>query len=249
MVVLAALGGIVFLAVSLAGGARLLLIALRTRALPEAVLGASLFFMGGLGAPLALVSKALTSLPEAVRLASYVAHGVILTAGMGGIALFTWRTFRARERWAGLVTLAITLSLGLCWAFGLLVEGADAALADRALAIHVFSVLTLTPLAWAAWESLRYARLLRRRSALGLADAVVANRILLWGVAMGVGALLCAATAFDRLLGADIVASPAGLGCIGILALFGAGSLGLAFLPPRAYTAWILRRRAPRVAP
>lgn len=244
MVVLAASGGGAFLLVSLLGGARLLRIALRTRALPEAVLGASLFFMGGLGAPLGLIAKAATSLPEAVRLACYLGHAAILCAGLGGIALFTWRVFRPHDAWAGWLTLAITSSLAGCWVLGLALEGVSAALADEALGIHVFSALTLAPLGWAAWESGRYARRLRRRVVLGLGDVVVANRILLWGVAIGVGAALSTATAFDRLLGADLVASPVGLGSIGVLALAGAGSLWLAFLPPRPYTAWVMRRSA-----
>jgi hypothetical protein len=244
MVVVAALGGAAFLIVSLLGGARLLGIARRTRGLPEVVLGSSLFFMGGLGAPLALLAKAATFLPEPLRLACYVGHALVLTAGMGGLALFTWRVFRAGEAWARWLTLAITAALALCWLVSLAFEGGRAALADEASGIHVFSALTLVPLGWAAFESTRYALRLRRRVAVGLADPVVANRMLLWGVAIGVGSGLSAATAFDRLLGADLVASAVGLGSIGTLALVGAGALCLAFLPPRVYTAWVQRRAA-----
>ena len=47
MTILAALGGLSFLLVSIVGGARLLLLARRTRKLPEFVLGMGLFLLGG----------------------------------------------------------------------------------------------------------------------------------------------------------------------------------------------------------
>jgi len=40
----------------------------------------------------------------------------------------------------------------------------------------------VAPMAWLAVESFRYWRRLRRRERLGLADSVVANRFLLWGI-------------------------------------------------------------------
>ena len=45
----------------------------------------------------------------------------------------------------------------------------------------VLSVAFLATFAWTSSEALRYYGLMRRRFALGLADAVVVNRFLIWG--------------------------------------------------------------------
>ena len=52
MELLGAIGGVSFILASLVIGLRLLLLARRTRELPEFVIGLALFLMGGLGYPL-----------------------------------------------------------------------------------------------------------------------------------------------------------------------------------------------------
>ena len=101
--------------------------------------------------------------------------------------------------------------------------------------------------AWTGIESLRHYATYRRRLALGLADPVVVNRMLLWGL-MGLATvvvvvvdsvLLYAASELAREVGIPLVTSGGGL-LVGIL-------LTLAFFPPPRYLA-VVRRRAAATA-
>lgn len=97
----------------------------------------------------------------------------------------------------------------------------------------------LLVLAWTACEALRHAAALRRRLRLGLADPVVANRVQLWGGAMALSAGMAAFTTTGQVLGVDLMATTAGMAVISCLGVVAAGSIYLAFLPPRFYTAWV----------
>jgi hypothetical protein len=106
-------------------------------------------------------------------------------------------------------------------------------------------VLGLLALGWTSWEALRYGRQMRRRLALGLADPVVVDRLLLWGGGVGVATLMSLTTGIARLRGVDLQATLAGAAFVGISGVIAAGSIYLAFFPPAAYARWVARR-APR---
>ena len=98
--------------------------------------------------------------------------------------------------------------------------------------------------AWSGAESFaRYARL-RRQLALGLADPVVADRILLWAIAGFATVVLCAAIAACMLAGLAPLAHPLPLAAIAATALCSSLCWTLAFLPPAAYLARVRARRA-----
>ncbi len=92
-------------------------------------------------------------------------------------------------------------------------------------------------MAWAASESLRYYGLMKRREALALAEPLVTNRFLLWGIGALAGAT---ATVFSGTMIALGAAADSQL-LIGLrltTALCGATSaiaIWLAFFPPAAY--------------
>jgi hypothetical protein len=95
---------------------------------------------------------------------------------------------------------------------------------------------------WTTLESLGSYRRLRLQLRLGLTEAIVANRVLLWGLmtlAAGVAVILNAvAILLGTPLSPPIVAISSGLG------LLHAGFLFLAFNPPGWYRIWVERRHA-----
>ena len=81
-----------------------------------------------------------------------------------------------------------------------------------------------------------------RRRALGLAEAVVVNRFLLWAIA-GVGAFAGSAVmSAVSLTGATPWEDPVALLAVGLGGLIAAVCAGLAFLPPRSYRSWLEAR-------
>src|SRR5262249_10565518 len=103
------------------------------------------------------------------------------------------------------------------------------------------NLLTSAPMAvayfWTTLESLGYYRKLRLRLRIGLADAVVCNRMLLWGLmtlSAGTAVVLnLAAMRPGPFLSAPIVLVSS---CLGIVL---ASCLFLAFHPPGWYRGWL----------
>jgi hypothetical protein len=152
------------------------------------------------------------------------------------------------------LTLAGTVVLAGSWlGFGLQEE-----FAVRVLNGPFYWIGFLTregALAWMAVESLRYWRLLRRRLALGLSDALVTNRFALWGlwavIVFWMGAsdplarvwycwVTDTTTIWHPIVGRPIiVAVMAATSALGVGA---ATSLFLTFFPTASYRRWILSR-------
>lgn len=245
MELIGAIGGVSFIIVSLVIGLRLLLLAQRTRELPEFAIGLALFLMGGLGYPLVSVARLANGLPEGARIGLFLVATLFNVAGTVGICVFNRRVFRPREPWARWLTVAFACAL----AGTLALQGAApgfsaAALYSDGSGYHLFLTLQGVPIAWAAFESLRYHRLVARRAQLGLADPMVANRIYLWGIAMFAAFLINLFSSVLAFFGIDVAVSAAAALVIAPLGLVAAGCVWLAFLPPAAYT----RRFAARAA-
>jgi hypothetical protein len=246
MELLGAIGGMSFVLASLVIGLRLLLLARRTRELPEFAIGLALFLMGGLGYPLVSVARLATGVPEGPRIALFLVCIVFNVVGTLGVCVFNWRVFRPTQPWARSLTLAFSGALAFAFALQSVTPGlAPAALRNEGAGYHVFMALQGGPIAWAALESLRYQRLLKRRARLGLADLVVVNRILLWGAGMLSAFVISAVSSLLAFLGVDVATTPVGALVIAPLGLVAAGCVWLAFLPPAAYT----RRFSPRPSP
>jgi hypothetical protein len=110
-------------------------------------------------------------------------------------------------------------------------------------------------LVWMAVEAFRYRGLLKRRLRLGLADPLVANRFLLWGVWASIVALMGASDPLARvwyfaITGSATVWQPeVGRGIVVVvmaltsaLGLAAAASLFLTFFPTAAYRRWVASR-------
>lgn len=244
MTIIAAVGGALFLLSTIVGGLRLLWLARQTRELPEFVLGIGLFAMGGIGTPLMALARAPLGWGPGFSAACLFASCGILTLGMAGFALFTRRVFRPNARWAGCLAFALPGWMLAGMVLIALGDGFAAAARQPGTGYAFFQTGTAMILAWCAFESTRYAIALRRRVQLGLAEPVVANRILLWASAMVIATALSAGATLGQIAGINVMGSPEGLTFVGCFGTVAAGAIYLAFLPPKAYTGWVTARAA-----
>jgi len=218
---------------------------LRTRGLPELLL--SLMLMGATvtGYPLAI---GMTLIPASQNWVVHVAAEVAMSFGFSCLLLFTLNVFRANTLWARCLVglcLAMLVATAVGYSVNALsenplppVEMPGLALANSApVAIAYF---------WTTAESLSYYRKLKLQLRLGLTEAVVANRVLLWGLMT-----LAAGTA----LVFNMVALTAGyflsmpiVAVSSLLGLVHAGCLFFAFHPPGWYRVWVERRAAMEAA-
>ncbi len=184
----------------------------------------------------------------ALALALNAASHLAIEAAIIGLSLFTWRVFRPASHGARAFVVCVggvtgTLTL---W----LVSTSDSDQEASALALAVNATRAI-PMLWAFAECARYARLMRRRVALGLADPLVANRFVLWSIwtgALGFTALLLFAVrsraCWLLLHGVDPrVAMPAAIPVTGAIAgvavVSAAVAVWLAFFPPASYRRWV----------
>jgi hypothetical protein len=239
MQAIAALGGLSFIVASLVTGARLLLVAKRTRELPAAVLGFGLFLMGGLGYPMTLLAEFGTFLPDTARAGLVAANTLSGVVGLSLFAFFTARVFRG-ESTVARAAVWIVAAL-FCTSFGLRAMGqgfAPLALggAPQPL-LHV--VVTVVTLGWAGIESLLVHGQLRKRMRLGLSDPLLVNRMWLWAQGMLCAMLLTGISSTFALLGIPFNQTIPGILTIGIMGSVAAGSIWFAFFPPDTYMRWI----------
>ena len=99
---------------------------------------------------------------------------------------------------------------------------------------------------WSASESLGYHSRLRRQLALGIANPVVVNRFLLWGVSSAASVIGTGVNAWFAWSGPLSVLHPAALLASAVCG--GAGSIVmlLTFVPPARYVRFIESRHAAR---
>lgn len=241
-----------FVLASLAVSVRLLLLARRTRCRPElylglgvlgtAVLGYGVLIAGAIArGPDGMVTDALA--PRALQAAGQALHD----AGVSMVVLFVLTVFRPHEPWARWLAMALIASL---WVGQLGWEAQnrfrDGGRGDAFWWLR-YAVIWSYPL-WTMVESWRWYAIMRRRAGIGVADPVVANRFLLWGM----GALGTALATWTSSLPFLLAGSPAVLLAWTPLihvatALFGVATVAiyyLTFFPPRAYRRWIARAAA-----
>jgi len=245
MELVAAIGGLSFVLASLVVGLRLLLLARRTGELPELAIGLALFLMGGIGYPLTAIARLATPLPELARGGVFALAMLCGLVGMLGVCVFNQRVFRPGQPFARAVVAAVAcVEVGLLILQGVSPGILAGALHNEGMGLRLFTAMHAVPIAWAAYESLRYARMLSRRARLGLADPVIVDRMRLWAVSMLAALAINLASTAASFRGLDLASTTTGALLIAPLGLIAAGCTWLAFLPPAAY----LRRVAARFA-
>jgi hypothetical protein len=245
MELVAAFGGVAFILASLVVGLRILLLARRTRQLPELVIGLSLFLAGGIAYPLIVLARMATAWPDSLRVGLFALSMLLSGTGTLCACMFNQRVFRPDAGWAKALVFGLACVQAALMAYQCITPGiAAAALHNQGLGVRLFTAAHGVPLLWASIESFRYAAQLARRVKLGLADPVIADRVRLWGISMAASLVINVAATIAALRGIDFAATTLGAAVIAPLGLIAAGSIFLAFLPPQAY----LRRVAARAA-
>jgi hypothetical protein len=223
-------------------GVRLLLRARKTRGVPELLIGLAYVTAPATGYPLVVISPLLPS--RALALPLHLVGETLLVFGCCCALFFTVRVFRPGQAWAlwcaalGSLVLAVA-GIGVISAFATYSERADSAAHSRIATAAMVFVLGLS-YGWTALEGLRYHRMMRKRMELGLADAVVTNRFLLWAVSGFVSLTWDSVSAGCLVAGVDLRNG---------LALFSTSAGGLVntillvliFMPPAAYLRWVTR--------
>jgi hypothetical protein len=227
------LAGISYVAV----GIYLLQTAAREGGGPSSVLGWSLLFNG--------VSFGLSEFPFVTGVEEFsvpftFASRISAAVCCVLIAVFTWRVFRSRSRWAG---IAVGLDAAVI-AAGLVIsawEGDWEGYSPIAYKGFWFEwVGSVAPFVWLASESIREYWVSRRRIGLGLIDPVVSNRFFL----IGLYAALASITypiyipmyIIYELHGVWLGSLDVGVGLVEAISL---GALWLSFSTPRFYRRWI----------
>lgn len=175
------IGMAAFILASLLVGARLLLMARRTRQLPELAIGLAFFLAGGLGYVCNfLSSQKADALGDA---AGWVgALGLLsINVGVGGLWIFTWRVFHRESVAARTVVYVALAALAASFVGHYASNGLGPRSFEGGWFWLGFPVRSLG-FGWTGFEALRYYGLMRRRARLGLADAQVTHRILMWGL-------------------------------------------------------------------
>src|SRR5262245_26634874 len=162
-------------------GIRMMRLARRTGRSPELLLGLGLLLQAGIGYPISVVAPyAGAALPLLWFLSSSCTN-----TGMGLLFAFTAHVFHDRARWAWMIVGAGSALL-LVQTIGHVTtqSSADPAVRAEGLLFWGAGSLFLSGFSWGwtGFEALRYHDRLRKRAALGLADPVVVNRMLLWGM-------------------------------------------------------------------
>lgn len=185
------IGFAAFFVASLTVGVRLVALWLRTRELPELLIGIGVLGIGPVGFGIATVAElARTGQPGLARIAMAVAM-LAISAGVFAKYLFNWRVYHPQRASLGFVPFAAALLLTGCFALDV-ASGLDSPFRSGPSYL-VRTGLQIGCLLWGSAEALLYWRKMRRRLQLGLADAVVTNRFFLWGLgagAAGVGSLV-----------------------------------------------------------
>jgi hypothetical protein len=226
-------------------GARLLLVSRRTRGFPEFVLGLSLAGITGIGFPIVLLTELRQTIGPLLTFAADFIGSFAVATGFAGFYVFTWRVFQPGSRWAAALTMlgsgaALLATAATVWlAFG--IESSE----EKFRVVRAWEILLFTSAAagflWSAVEAFRYHAMLRRRLALGLAEAIVTNRVLLWGLTgVSAGAALVILTLL-RLMDVNYMNAPVALFTAAACGFLASVCLYLAFLPPAAYLRWLDR--------
>ncbi len=242
MNLIAAVGGGLFMLASLVLGGRLFWLGVRRGSLPELLLGGGLMLTGGIGYPLVLIAQMAPDLSDTTRSALVIGHMGCNVIGFTFISYFNRRVFRPTELWAGVAMGVIVVSETLFMILQLLDPGALVFAREAKGAWNGNLYLGIVVLSWSAAESLRLYRMQRRQAAIGLGDAVVMNRMFLWGFSMLTAVSISTSVTLLEALGIPVIGTWLAALISGPLGLICATSLYLAFLPPARYLRWIESR-------
>lgn len=242
---------ILYIAVVVTLGVRLLLLALRSRQLPESLLSIHFLLCCGLGYLLMVTGLSAANepdlLPPAIVTGMIAAGTLCSCVGVFAGICFNYLVFQRNEPWArGLVALsALALTSGF---IGYGTSGGFAHGRFEGPWFWLYYGTYAVGAAWVMFEPLRYHASMKKRLRLGLAEPLVVNRFLLWGIGsvgrflMVVGGVI-PSVLFAR-VGAEFVPGIVSftLIAVALVGLVVAVSYWLTFFPTQRYVRFIERR-------
>ena len=234
---------LIFVTASSIVGVRLLMLTLRTRQLPELLVGLGFSLIGLFGYPIAIVSGFGQGTIAAMNIELWLTGVVVMDVGLACLYAFTARVFHPGRLWAVVLVVLLTAAS--------LTSGVGAVAVMRAAAPDSLSFQVTRPwillgqvasaagFAWIGVESWIQMVMARRRHALGIGDAVVANRFLLWVLFAGFATGMNVANTCALVAGISAIESPTVQTAMAVFGLGAAVAMYLAFLPPAAYLRWL----------
>ena len=154
----------------------------------------------------------------------------------------------AQTKWAWALCCGAILALTICGfgRIGALASADRAALAVAAGKPWSLAIGTLSTLCygWLGLEGMLEWTKSRRRLVLGLADAAVSNRFLMWGLFGISTTILSSFLLFLQITTVGGSQSLPGQLAMTLFGLVSAGTVILAFFPPERYLAWVRARHA-----
>jgi hypothetical protein len=208
----------------------------RTRGLPELLLGTMLVTATVLGYPLAVASS---RIDPSKLWGIHLFSQSCFTVGYACLLLFTLRVFRPTAGWAKVLasgTLLVLVAGTVIYTIELSSGSPRRQSEMIGLTLSTSGAIGVSYI-WTMIESLAYYRQLRLRMKLGLAQASVANRVLLWGMMCLAAGLAVVISAISMVAGAFMSAGIITL--MSVLGLVHAGCLFFAFHPPAWYRSWL----------
>jgi hypothetical protein len=219
-------------------GVRLLLVARRTRQIPEFAFGVA-FLGGSVGSALAQIGQRLlwNDAGGIATLMNSVCFALVILSTIA-LLVCTWRIFRPDRAWARGLCIAGSMLACAILPIRLASGELSTAVIDSPAMLGYFT-LRIALFSWTTFEAIHYHALLRRRAALGLADPVVTQQILFWGIASASTLLISATIAGSTfVLGVHPIEYQPTTIAITLFALVTSATIWCAFFPPEA-----LRRR------
>jgi len=107
------------------------------------------------------------------------------------------------------------------------------------------NLFLMSVLIWVATESARYWTRLVRRSAIGLADPLMVNRMLLYAIGSALSSATILVVTVPALWGIDALTDPRLMALSGLIGAPIGPIYYLALVPPKAYERWLLSESAP----
>lgn len=238
MTVFAGITGLLAVVVGWGVTLRLVRLARRTGGVPERLLALAFGGLFCVAYPMAGASRApgLAMTSEGALLFATGTAGMVV--GVSALGRFPFVVFRPGRRWAAGLAFAIG-AIGSIAGLGCAVVVATAETRPEMVtriqpwALALTAAVCLAYL-WNALESLRYYRNMKRRMALGLANAETTHRFLLWSLASGLSVFAVLTIIVIRASGTPIV-SATPMAVIACTTFFTTACWALAFFMPDAY--------------
>ena len=235
------IGFAAFFVVALVVGVRVLLLARRTRELPELLMGIGVLGIGPVGFGLMVIAQQLQTASPTLHSATLALGVFAVTCGALAKFVFNWRVYHPDSPVAR--AIALSASGGLLGTF--VWTGVEGFELVATLSPHYLlrSALQIGCLLWGAGEAFGYWLKMRRRVRIGLGDPVVANRFLMWAIgAFAAGFGSAVGTVAQMISGQSIVEGGWVMVSSSMHGLVAAIAIALAFIPPAFYVRYIRDR-------